>query len=109
MESLQRVTRPTILVLKCAYELASHGFWGLQVSKLTGLKTGTVYPILERLEALGWLYSEWELSPERSGPRRRRYFLTQDAREELTSMFSEEIDIASPSDWRLALKTHPAR
>lgn len=42
---------------------------------LTGLPSGTVFPILARLEGLGWLESGWEhLAPSVAGGSRRRYY-----------------------------------
>ena len=78
MRGLTRVTEPTIEVLQVL--LGSHGaVWGLRIAKETGRPTGTVYPILARLESLGWVQGEWEEAPERSGPRRRLYRLADGA------------------------------
>ena len=51
---------------------------GAEVSKRTGLKSGTLYPILIRLESAKWLTSEWEAGdPKILGrPRRRFYSIT---------------------------------
>jgi len=77
MEPLSRVTPATADVLSA---LLSHSepMWGLLVVKETERPAGSVYPILERLERLGWAASEWESDGERSGPRRRLYRLTHD-------------------------------
>lgn len=104
MKPLPRVTLPTVLVLRCAYEFSSEGLWGLEISKLTGLKTGTVYPILDRLETLGWLSSGWEISDARSGPRRRVYMLTEDAQIELTTLFKNGVNTDNLAAWTVALK-----
>jgi len=105
MQPLQRVTTTTIEVLKCIYSLDGVAVWGLEISKLTGLKTGTVYPILERLELLGWLTSEWENTQDRNGPRRRTYRLTPEASQEMRELTKElshaQID---PKSWNLALR-----
>lgn len=77
MEPLRRVTGPTVAVLRVLLA-AAEPVWGLAVVKQAGLRPGTVYPILERLERQGWLRSGWELDPERSGPRRRLYAMTDD-------------------------------
>ncbi len=50
--------------------------WGLHIIRETGLPSGSVYPILARLEALGMVTSEWESEPSRPGARRRIYRLT---------------------------------
>lgn len=78
VEPLQRVTQPTIDVLGVLL-LATGPVWGLRIIKETQRPAGTVYPILERLERQGWLTSEWEDDPARSGPRRRLYRLTTEA------------------------------
>jgi PadR family transcriptional regulator, regulatory protein PadR len=55
--------------------------WGLQLASRTGRPTGTVYPILERLEREGFVRSRWENENARSGPRRRLYSLQESGRE----------------------------
>ena len=54
------------------------GLSGAEISKRTGLKSGTLYPILIRLETAKWLKSEWEAGdPKILGrPRRRFYSIT---------------------------------
>lgn len=52
--------------------------WGLSIIKDINRPPGSVYPILERLERLGWISSKWESDSERAGPRRRLYELTLD-------------------------------
>lgn len=77
MEPLSKLTPATADVL-AALVRASDPTWGLQVVKETGRPAGSVYPILERLERLGWVRSAWESETERRGPRRRLYELTGD-------------------------------
>ncbi len=51
--------------------------YGLRIAKATGRPTGSVYPILARLEQRGWVQSEWEPTDAASrGPRRRFYRLS---------------------------------
>ena len=51
---------------------------GTEISKVTGLGSGTLYPLLAKLEKAGWLTAEWEVIDEREAgrPRRRYYTLT---------------------------------
>lgn len=72
MDPIRRVTAPTLDVLDALLS-ADGPTWGLLVIKATGRPAGTVYPILERLEQLGWIRSSWDDDAERSGPRRRLY------------------------------------
>lgn len=58
--------------------LAEPGAWrhGLSLSKQTGLKSGTLYPLLIRLSDHGFLEAQW-VGPERPGrPARHVYRLT---------------------------------
>jgi PadR family transcriptional regulator, regulatory protein PadR len=77
MEPLSRITPATADVLATLLD-AGEPTWGLRVVRATDRPTGSVYPILERLERAGWVVSVWEDDPERSGPRRRLYELTPD-------------------------------
>ena len=54
--------------------------YGLQIANDAGLKSGSVYVVLARLEEAGWLSSRWEdVDPVAEGrPRRRLYRLTRD-------------------------------
>jgi PadR family transcriptional regulator PadR len=58
--------------------------YGLDVGAATGLPSGTIYPILARLERIGWVESDWE-DPEahiaEGRPRRRYYRLTREGAE----------------------------
>ncbi|MEH0109682.1 PadR family transcriptional regulator [Tersicoccus sp. MR15.9] len=49
--------------------------WGLLLASQTGRPTGTIYPLLERLERAGFVCSRWDDDQTRPGPRRRLYSL----------------------------------
>lgn len=50
--------------------------WGYLICAETGLGSGTVYPILERLEEAGWVSARWEETVPADRPARRFYALT---------------------------------
>jgi PadR family transcriptional regulator PadR len=54
--------------------------YGLDVMRATGCPSGTIYPILTRLQAAGWLQAHWEqIDPVLAGRPARRWFrLTAD-------------------------------
>lgn len=79
MGTYLRLTPAMLDVLGCLFSDRGQ-VWGLRVSMRTGRPTGTVYPLLERLERSGFVSSSWEDTPERPGPRRRLYVLTKDGR-----------------------------
>ncbi|MGH7471577.1 MAG: PadR family transcriptional regulator [Longimicrobiales bacterium] len=70
-----------------AQSLASGHAYGFDLMRATGLPSGTVYPLLRRLEAAGLVRSEWEdIDAEREGrPRRRYYALTAAGRKSLAA------------------------
>jgi DNA-binding PadR family transcriptional regulator len=72
------MTMPTLAVLDAIAARLAGGeqAWGLQICQVTGLGSGTVYPILERLEQAGWITAEWEAIQPSGRPRRRFYELT---------------------------------
>ncbi|WP_343624360.1 PadR family transcriptional regulator [Roseateles puraquae] len=49
---------------------------GYDITALSGLKSGTLYPLLMRLEAAGQLEARWEESPIAGRPPRHVYRLT---------------------------------
>lgn len=69
-----RVTLQTRAVLQTLLERSCFGY---EIMRETGIPSGTVYPILARLEAAGWIESWNEDAPERWRPPRRCYRLTQ--------------------------------
>jgi PadR family transcriptional regulator PadR len=78
-----RMTLPTQRVLRAFLADPARAMYGLQICGAAELPSGTIHPILARLEELGWLESHWEdVKPEEEGrPRRRYYRLTEDGAE----------------------------
>ena len=58
--------------------LSAHGRWshGYELARLAGVKSGTLYPLLIRLEAQGYLIAEWQAPAEKGRPPRHAYRLT---------------------------------
>ncbi|WP_205718269.1 PadR family transcriptional regulator [Actinomadura sp. WMMA1423] len=71
-----RMTTPTRLVLDVLIASAEDPPWGYRICEEAGIGSGTVYPILERLEQAGWIEGEWERGQPEDRPRRRFYRLT---------------------------------
>ena len=70
------LTYPTALVLEALARGHHHGF---QIMDVTGLPSGTVYPILRRLERDNLVSGDWEdhtIAREEQRPPRRYYELT---------------------------------
>ncbi len=71
--ALSRHARLLLAVL-----LEARGSWkhGYDLAGLTGLKSGTLYPLLIRLEAQGYLEAEWQPPAASGRPPRHAYRLT---------------------------------
>jgi DNA-binding PadR family transcriptional regulator len=64
------------MVLEALKHSARTWCHGYDVSKLTRLKSGTLYPILSRLHDEGWLEARWEEAREPGRPPRHLYRLS---------------------------------
>jgi DNA-binding PadR family transcriptional regulator len=89
MEPLSRVTPATVDVL-AILQAAREPVWGLAIIKSSGRPAGSVYPILGRLERNGWVRSAWADEPDRPGPRRRYYELTEDGARAARPLVAEQ-------------------
>lgn len=70
-----RMTLPTQLVLRELMTDPDREMYGLELCAAAGLPSGTIHPILARLEKVGWLRSRWEeVDPAERGRPRRRYY-----------------------------------
>jgi PadR family transcriptional regulator, regulatory protein PadR len=75
-----RITVPVARVLSAFLGDPRVDRYGLDLMGDTGLPSGTLYPILQRLQRAGWVDAHWEeIDPVASGrPARRYYRLTPD-------------------------------
>ena len=71
--ALSAQARTILAILLDAGAQWSHGY---ELARLAGVKSGTLYPLLIRLEAQGHLEAEWRHSAEGGRPPRHVYRLT---------------------------------
>jgi PadR family transcriptional regulator PadR len=70
-----RLTQPTLKVLRFLLENSRDGQSGADISKATSVGSGTLYPMLARLESLNWVTARWEeVDPQEVGRPRKRYY-----------------------------------
>lgn len=74
-----RTSPQTVLVLKTLLVGPLEWRYGYDLSRETGLKSGTLYPILMRLTERKWLEARWEHA-DADGKPRHMYRLTADGR-----------------------------
>ena len=81
--------------------------YGLGLGASTGLASGTIHPVLARLELAGWVESQWEeIDPSCAGrPRRRFYRLTAAGAQRA----SAALDVVAAHRERLARRLGTAR
>lgn len=70
-----RITIQLVRVLDVLLGAPTQAHYGLEIIRSSGLPSGTIYPILMRLEQLRWLESNWEqIDVSKAGRRPRRYY-----------------------------------
>ena len=97
-----RITGPTLKVLGQLMTAPLSGLSGAEISKATSISSGTLYPILIRLEKAGWLSSEWEeVNPCEVGrPRKRFYQLTSVGAQESRAVFDDLFPTGGQLVWQ---------
>lgn len=86
-----RLTTQTLKVLGALMSPTKERISGADIARSTKLASGTLYPILMRLEEAGWVESHWETDdPHELGrPRRRLYRATGVGLRKARSAFRE--------------------
>ncbi|GIF69406.1 hypothetical protein Ais01nite_74410 [Asanoa ishikariensis] len=70
-----RMTIPVARVLAALLSEPDVDRYGLDLMRMTDLASGTLYPVLHRLQAAGWLAADWEsVDPASVGRPARRYY-----------------------------------
>jgi DNA-binding PadR family transcriptional regulator len=118
--SLVRVTIAVAKVVSALLVEPEGQRYGLDLMSATGLPSGTLYPILQRLRDAGWVDAAWEsIDPVAEGrPARRYYRLTASGAEQARAALAEVRAVAEPQAARPAaepvagpvagLRTRPA-
>lgn len=106
MVTAPRMTMATQLVLRALLADTAAELYGSEVGEAAGLMSGTVHPILARLESAGWVESRWEdVDPQVAGrPARRYYRITGDGARQA---WAELARVRRPQPGRLAPRPEP--
>jgi DNA-binding PadR family transcriptional regulator len=101
-----RVTTATLKVLDALANASQESeMFGLRICKQAGLGSGTVYPVLDRLERAGWIEGEWEDEQPAGRPKRRRYTMTRVGAEAYGRILDKQR--AQAQRWRPTLGSGP--
>jgi DNA-binding PadR family transcriptional regulator len=86
-----RITVPVARVLSVFLSDVEEDRYGLDLMRLTGLPSGTLYPLLRRLQEAGWVQAQWEqIDPAAEGrPARRYYRLTAEGTAQARTALAE--------------------
>jgi PadR family transcriptional regulator, regulatory protein PadR len=103
-----KLTYPTALVLQA---LARGSHYGFDIMDATGLPSGTVYPILRRLDREGLLQSAWEKQAEAQKEQRppRRYYDITAAGHALLADAAERYRVLDQAVRRAPRRLKPSR
>lgn len=97
------MTPPTRDVLHALLSDPTREYYGLELSKTSGIPHGTMYGILIRLEGWGWLTNRLEHATDRAIPPRRYYRLTDyGAQEAPRALARAEARVRAPAWLRTA-------
>jgi DNA-binding PadR family transcriptional regulator len=72
----ERVTKQLVAVLQALLADSDREWYGLELMEVTGLSSGTLYPLLHRLVLDGWLVRTREARSDIGGTERRLYKLS---------------------------------
>ena len=86
-----RITHPMLKVLRAFMADPKAKISGAEITRDAHIKSGTLYPILARLEKAGWLASDWERAEASAlgRPRRRLYRITAAGQRAAIAAFSD--------------------
>jgi PadR family transcriptional regulator PadR len=94
MALVRRCSRQTLSLLAALMERPRIWQHGYDLSKVTGLKSGTLYPILIRLSDQGLLNSRWKDAERPGRPPRHVYRLTASG----LALAREQVEVAVESE-----------
>ena len=97
-----RMTTQTLRVLGAFTTSQPEELSGAEIAKKTGLQSGTLYPILARLEEAEWPESKWEDGDPRElgRPRRRLYTMTGFGAKSARAAYREVSEMIGAPVWQ---------
>lgn len=109
MEDTRRFSAQTLWVLAALCEEPLQWQHGYALATQTGLKSGTLYPILIRLADRGLVEACWQDEPVPGRPRRHLYRLTADGQAAATEALANAAQTAAERKKRPARPARSAR
>lgn len=95
MPRRRNLSHQTHIALLALLQRPENWRYGYDLTQETGLKSGTLYPILMRLHDQGFLQSEWQASSENGRPPRHAYRLSASGLSLAREVRSASVDMHS--------------
>lgn len=95
MRKIRTPSEATILALISLLD-APQGMYGYEIMQTAGIKPGTLYPMLARLEDQNFLVSHWQEASVQGRPPRHIYRLSEAGRVLAKSMIDESRLASNP-------------
>lgn len=93
-----RKTASTVAVARALVGGLDDIHWGAKLKAATGVHSGTLYPILQRMERDGWLVGQEERGKVVARPRRRYFQVTSVGMERLQGIADADVpDLPPPT------------
>ena len=93
MPRVRTLSPQTVAVLEALSYRPADWLYGLEIAKLTGLKSGSLYPILIRLADRGLLKSRWLEPSELGRPPRHAYQILPQGMAALAERLSSQLTV----------------
>jgi len=95
--ALSKHARALLAALLEAGDVWSHGY---ELTLVTGIQSGTLYPLLIRLEAKGFLRAEWQQPVTGGRPPRHAYRLTAAGEKLARAEALADVGAGAATGWR---------
>lgn len=102
-----RALSPQALAVVDVLTRANDWCHGYDLMAQVEVKSGTLYPLLMRLEAQGWLEAQWVESPQAGRPPRHVYRLTPAGRAWVAAMAEQRAAVSAPASSVRAARVRP--
>ncbi|MEM6858373.1 MAG: helix-turn-helix transcriptional regulator [Pseudomonadota bacterium] len=83
MKRIRPPSRQTLAALEFLAQSPDQWRYGLEIAKATGLKSGSLYPLLKRCDERNLVESQWLEPSEQGRPPRHAYRITPQGQTEL--------------------------
>ncbi len=108
MKRVRQPSEQTTAVLLALAEARADWHYGYDLCQQTGLKAGSMYPILMRLADRGFLETSWESEVSAGRPPRHLYRLTDAGLELVSELAATKAQAAKAKRARLRPRTESA-